>query len=784
MNLSPRLEEEKRKKLPAGSTTSMRPPMRSKLRQPNPVRYGGQGIAKGRRRKHPQSNRPSAFDRLYKQGKQRQQRFDLWEKQKSLRPPPGCTFNPKIAGGERAEKQPRMSRNELVNASVASMLNAVVESDGQGDRTLLVSAYKSRMREIEQDRENARRRANRRNQDTFTELYKMGKRRLRKKEDTLRKAKLRKPQNCTFKPRLESSTYRKKKKGSGRSTPNYFARQGKNSDNGKKTRFDYLYDAHEDERKKRQMELKAALKKRNETNALPSITPPTDQTTRLPKIAKGKRSKPSGGKVMGGRPNKRYDKHLHKEQVEKLRYLKQKQECTFRPNVNRSKRPADGEERVDIVTRLLKEGTLRKQRMRKREKTGLALSGCTFKPQINRAAKGGNAEPGGKPLFQRLYDDGTAALKKREDRYKNRALPKFTPDLSPSKQYFEKHWYSKEHAHQPRPVPVRKSRMLDKMTRRGPAGAEIALLMKRMKRIFMRIDKEKKGVVPKKKVLKCLTFDEATKTLLNSHPALRPLRQPKHVNAIFSVLKLSDPKYMTANEFVSMGKVLHTVHRRNGGGTLPSSPPKGSKKQPGDDGNDDTDAESQLMEEESTGSAYSARDDFQPPVHGNREGACESESEEGIEVPFPGEASREKDPDDVARNEMADDEGPDGHKKPILCTAIALHDFKAKHNNELSFGEGVMIGVTEMDNSDGWWHGKLEDNSWGAFPYSYVHCILNHGDDSYMFDTENNAIFPMPEEDDDEPESIGRFNLETNILTRLDGEAEDWKTAELFKIDW
>ena len=95
-----------------------------------------------------------------------------------------------------------------------------------------------------------------------------------------------------------------------------------------------------------------------------------------------------------------------------------------------------------------------------------------------------------------------------------------------------------------------------------------------------------------------------------------------------------------------------------------------------------------------------------------------------------------------------------------------------------------MIGVTEMDNSDGWWHGKLEDNSWGAFPYSYVHCILNHGDDSYMFDTENNAIFPMPEEDDDEPESIGRFNLETNILTRLDGEAEDWKTAELFKIDW
>ena len=66
---------------------------------------------------------------------------------------------------------------------------------------------------------------------------------------------------------------------------------------------------------------------------------------------------------------------------------------------------------------------------------------------------------------------------------------------------------------------------------------------------------------------------------------------------------------------------------------------------------------------------------------------------------------RDKNPDDIVRKDIADDEGEDGHLKPILCTALALHEFKGKPGTtELNFPEGVMIGVTgDGFNDDGWW---------------------------------------------------------------------------------
>ena len=42
------------------------------------------------------------------------------------------------------------------------------------------------------------------------------------------------------------------------------------------------------------------------------------------------------------------------------------------------------------------------------------------------------------------------------------------------------------------------------------------------------------------------------------------------------------------------------------------------------------------------------------------------------------------------------------------------------------FEEGDEIKVTEIDDDDGWWHGKL-DGKYGAFPYNFVHLKVGHG---------------------------------------------------------
>ena len=44
---------------------------------------------------------------------------------------------------------------------------------------------------------------------------------------------------------------------------------------------------------------------------------------------------------------------------------------------------------------------------------------------------------------------------------------------------------------------------------------------------------------------------------------------------------------------------------------------------------------------------------------------------------------RDKNPEDTSRKDVADDEGVDGHLKPILCTALALHEFKGKEGTKL-----------------------------------------------------------------------------------------------------
>ena len=673
------------------------------------------------------------FNRLYEEGRHRQTKIALWEKQKAARPPSECTFNPRIHGQEDVSRSP-MRPMELARASLTSMLNAVADVNGDGDRALLVEAYKTNMVQMNTDRALMLRKKGRRNQDTFQKLYEDGARgRARKDRNASKHGK---PRDCTFKPQtLKGSRHQ-----SGRQTPHYVAKTGKASNGEKKSRFDYLYEAKAAEREEKRRALKEALRKREELNALPAITPPSGET----------RNDNLPAKPTAGRPNRRYNKEEHRERVERLKYLKQKNECTFRPGVNKSRRAAEDQEgKEDIVTRLLKEGKLRKERMEKRLKT--KSTGCTFRPQINKRPAAAKDESNAKPLYERLYEDGTVSLKKRVERHQNRALPKFEPDLSPSKQYFEKHWYSKEGADKPRPVKVKSPRLPPKPLRAVPPNAlepaNLPKLLKALKKAFACVDRKNIGAIPKKKLLKALTFDDTLNAILERSPALHPLRQPRHVNAILSVVKLTDPTVVSQHEWLSVGKMLFNLHERK---RLANGRPK----------------------------TKIGRDDFAPVRRQVKQ------AKQPQKASSPGTSN----PDKTPRKDIADDEGPDGHLKDILCTAIALHDFRAKHPNELTFGEGTMIGVTEMDNDDGWWHGKLESGEWGAFPYTYVHCILDYKDDSFMLDTETNGIFPMPDEDGEEPQLYGTIDLATNEVTRTDAQGEQtierWKGAKLFKLDW
>ena len=51
-------------------------------------------------------------------------------------------------------------------------------------------------------------------------------------------------------------------------------------------------------------------------------------------------------------------------------------------------------------------------------------------------------------------------------------------------------------------------------------------------------------------------------------------------------------------------------------------------------------------------------------------------------------------------------------------TAVALYDYEADDEDEISFKEGDVIEVTEVDGE--WTTGKLADGSEGMFPSNYI----------------------------------------------------------------
>lgn len=55
---------------------------------------------------------------------------------------------------------------------------------------------------------------------------------------------------------------------------------------------------------------------------------------------------------------------------------------------------------------------------------------------------------------------------------------------------------------------------------------------------------------------------------------------------------------------------------------------------------------------------------------------------------------------------------------PSVCQVIAMYDYTANNEDELSFSKGQLINVLNKDDAD-WWQGEINGVT-GLFPSNYV----------------------------------------------------------------
>uniref|UniRef100_A0A670IBK9 Intersectin 2 n=1 Tax=Podarcis muralis TaxID=64176 RepID=A0A670IBK9_PODMU len=58
------------------------------------------------------------------------------------------------------------------------------------------------------------------------------------------------------------------------------------------------------------------------------------------------------------------------------------------------------------------------------------------------------------------------------------------------------------------------------------------------------------------------------------------------------------------------------------------------------------------------------------------------------------------------------------HPHPVVCQVIAMYDYRANNEDELSFSKGQLINVLNKEDAD-WWQGEINGSS-GLFPSNYV----------------------------------------------------------------
>ena len=268
-----------------------------------------------------------------------------------------------------------------------------------------------------------------------------------------------------------------------------------------------------------------------------------------------------------GQPNRRYDKKKHKQQIEELHFLRQREECTFAPALYKRKGPRGIRKHrngSNVFDRLQSKGQKRAERRKKRfarqscsmfsfSQNTLATSKST--PAISSAA-----------TFQRLYANGKKHREKREKIHLNRPKPEFKPELSPTKTYFEKHWYHRENrkkTFRTRKAVERGSKtMLPPLPSKdnthfrrreetvGPLPSSLA--MKSLSKIFLLLDsKEKRGMVSKQGLLKGWCLDPKIHSILSGNDHLSELRKPKVLNEILSTMRSRKGKrYVRYSEFI------------------------------------------------------------------------------------------------------------------------------------------------------------------------------------------------------------------------------------------
>ena len=231
-----------------------------------------------------------------------------------------------------------------------------------------------------------------------------------------------------------------------------------------------------------------------------------------------------------------------------MKYLREKKECTFSPKILRKNEEDKPNTRnpqgiVDAaIARLAKDDVVnRRKRELKRSEARLHTNGCTFKPSIckrstefNQNRKNGNTNN----VCQRLYESGKQKLAKRDHTHDKRAKPSFKPDISKSKNYYEKVMKKKLLIHEQEPSPPSKPNFAKKNLETSPlkryrtsnywaknADSQVKIL-------FSRVDKQKTGVIKRLQLLKAFAFGELGEEItkhISLHPKLRKLSQPKQL---------------------------------------------------------------------------------------------------------------------------------------------------------------------------------------------------------------------------------------------------------------
>ena len=104
-----------------------------------------------------------------------------------------------------------------------------------------------------------------------------------------------------------------------------------------------------------------------------------------------------------------------------------------------------------------------------------------------------------------------------------------------------------------------------------------------------------------------------------------------------------------------------------------------------------------------------------------------------------------------------------------------MYAFKAAGETELGFAAGDQIQVTEMDNADGWWHGKIGD-TFGAFPYGYVYCNIQRNGQDFLLLPNDWAVHQSA----GKKLKLGTWEPEKmQLMPAGGGPAEDWSDAQL-----